>query len=137
MDYERNQNLGGETPNWDVSPDRDPRTLGNRIISTPDTSTNSQEPRLGEIIPADPIPGPLPPTFSDAPKTAPVAAFDHQAVREEKGSGRISTHTLTEINKLEQKLNQDGDLSSFYDNARDMTSAYLENSFDRKLGESK
>lgn len=41
--------------------------------------------------------------------------------------------SLAEIEKLEDKLNQDGDLNSFYDHTRDLTEVNLDNSFSRKL----
>ena len=41
--------------------------------------------------------------------------------------------SLAEIEKLEEKLNQDGDLNSFYDQTRELTEVNLDNSFARKL----
>ena len=40
---------------------------------------------------------------------------------------------MAEIEKLEDKLSQDGDLNSFYDETRNLTAVNLSNSFNRKL----
>lgn len=41
--------------------------------------------------------------------------------------------SMAEIEKLEDKLSQDGDLNSFYDETRNLTAVNLSNSFNRKL----
>lgn len=139
MDYEKERNLdpaqGEQT--WDVTPERDNRALGNRIISSSENSSeNANFENLGQILPTEPeleIPNTLTPPTAQAAKTA----FDYQSIREEKGSDHISKNAIAEIDWLEQKLNQDGNIADFYESARDLTGAYLDNSFDRKLGETK
>lgn len=140
MDYEKERNLGVQSGEgiWGATPERDARALGNKIISTPETIVEDPNAeRLGEILPAEPVLGTPNTLTPPAPAAEEVKDFDRHVVREEKGRDRISGYALAEIDKLERKLSQDGDLSSFYDAAREMTGAYLENSFDRKLGESK
>lgn len=141
MDYDKERHIepqtNGEVTSWDVAPERDNRSLGNKIISTPEATPETPDfNQLGQILPAEPELG-VPDTSTLPPTPVETADFNYQSIREEKGSDRISPHALAEIGKLEDKLSRDGNIASFYESARDLTGAYLENSFDRKLGEQK
>lgn len=130
MNYEKEPNLdlNNSDVSWNVSSERDLRSIGNKIISTPETVPR-EEVEFGKIIPADMS---LPPTHKEESNpSSPTPVFNYSTIRVDKD--RISKHAINEIIKLEDKLAQDGDLNSFYAAARDMTSAYLDNSFNRKL----
>ena len=47
----------------------------------------------------------------------------------------LDPRAIEAIDNLVEKMNQDGDIASFYDAARDMTEVNLENSYNRKIGE--
>lgn len=143
MNYQKEQTFGvgpdldlnTSDMSWNVAPAHDPRSVGNRVLEFPQTSnpenntsvesvpelaTSPNAPKLGKII-----------TLTPEPKTTETKSFD-QTVLSIKGD-RITKESVIEAKKLENKLSQDGDVSNFYDNAREMTDATLKNSFGRQL----
>lgn len=83
--------------------------------------TPTEEPSLGQITPVT-MPNPSHDTVKPYNPTNIKTTGDYL----DKGS-------LAEIEKLEEKLSQDGDLNSFYYHTRDLTEINLDNSFSRKL----
>ncbi|MDO4508026.1 MAG: hypothetical protein Q4B65_01425 [Candidatus Saccharibacteria bacterium] len=138
MDYEKERNFNANQAPWDVTPNRDPRALGNRIISTPETTIEnpSGSEQLGQILPAEPsmeIPvGAMPPEEK--------AEFDPNLIKEEKGKKRIGKEALASTIKVIEDFKKDGNTSKLYEAVRGeggITETYIYGSFDRKLGESK
>lgn len=78
---------------------------------------------LGQIVPLE-----MPPTSATAREAIP-----DRSIRTE--GDHLSGAAIEAIDQIKAKLGQTGDVSSFYDEARAMTSANLENSYGRKIGE--
>lgn len=96
------------------------------VDTTADTPTEPMpnlptEPMLGQIAPV---------TMPNPPHNT-VKPYNPANIKTE--GDYLDKNSLAEIEKLEEKLNQDGDLNSFYDHTRDLTEVNLDNSFSRKL----
>ena len=121
-----------ETPQFDT-----PETLGiPEIPQTPETTPDN----LGQIT--DPIEG-LPITYAEAPNpieipSNPTEQHKHQHTYKHENIRITNDHlaeaTIAELSNLEEKLNQDHNMASFYDDVRDAMESNLENSYNRKLG---
>ena len=146
MDYGKTpnfelDNFNLDTNEWqNTTPARNPRTIGNRIISTPENSPFQTPEQLGEVVPSMPPgyeqPGPQQP----GPETPPaplgvepaiaVPAIDEAAL---KTDDRLDPRAVKVVDEAIHKLNQDGNIADFYDTARNMMETNLENSYNRKL----
>lgn len=135
-------NFNLDTNEWqNTTPGRDPRAIGNRIISTPENSPFQTPDQLGEVVPSMPPgyeqPGPAPeaapgPEMPPAPSNAEIAvpAIDEAALKTED---RLDPRAVKVVDEAIHKLNQDGNIADFYDTARNMMETNLENSYNRKL----
>ena len=85
-----------------------------------------------DIPPMQPTPKEAPQSTPDASAERPATNLNHQTIR--TTGDRLSEATVTEIDSLTNKLNQDGDMASFYDDIRDAMESNLDNSYNRKLG---
>ena len=83
-----------------------------------------------ETSPAGPIETPTPTNQSG--QSNQQHTYKRENIR--VANDRLTEATITEISNLEEKLNQDGDMASFYDNIRDAMESNLANSYNRKLG---
>ena len=81
----------------------------------------AKEPVLGHVTPVE------------AKKTSQDVAKPYNPANIKTEGDYLDKNSLAEIEKLEDKLSQDGDLNSFYDLTRDLTEVNLDNSFSRKL----
>ncbi len=136
MDNEKDQKFELNTPGLDTentawSPDptpRDSREIGSRAIE------NSDPRPRPEISPAILEQSNLPPMPKDTAivESALDIPFDKNAL---KTTDKLSQTGIEAIDAAVEKLNQDGDIANFYDTARQMMEANLDNSYNRKLGE--
>ena len=125
----------GEEINWNSPIERDPRHIGNSAINSPESPLNQPEnapiSSTEQIVSIEMPPGTEPETPPENNATPePATPFDKSRIKTGKS---LSKDSAQEINKVIGKLNRDGDVASFYDTARDMMEANLENSFNRKL----
>lgn len=126
-----NINLSSNEVNW--TPERDNRSIGNKAIIS---GEEVPKPDAIEILPP-----PEPPIAEvneqkkESPETAEVLTeipvFDEKLIRTD--GDRIARSALVEIEKAEEKLNQTGNVSDFYEEVRNMMEKNLENSYNRKL----
>ena len=134
FEAENNVNLSNDTPSWGSSPERDHRNIGNKAIGSrgeeyPNSDGFSSEPQLGKII--DPN---MPPDIEGKAKEDPSkiieASFDRTVI---KTDDRLSSGAVKEIDAAITKLDQNGNISDFYDAVRDAMEINLDNSYGRKL----
>lgn len=102
----------------------------NQAESPTDTANTSTE--LASDAPKDPATlGQITSIASPNPSQDTVKPYNPANI---KTSGDyLDKNSLAEIERIKEKLNQDGDLNSFYDHTRDLTEVNLNNSFSRKL----
>lgn len=131
----------GENPNlgdqWAYTPERDNAAIGNKVISSPeDFGMPMPQPQVeyGEIVSTMPD-APAMSAESGETTASKQAIYDKTAIR--TSGDHLDKTAVGEIKKLEDKLSQDEDLNSFYEEARELTSVNLKNSYNRELGESK
>lgn len=131
----------GENPNlgdqWAYTPERDNAAIGNKVISSPeDFGMPMPQPQVeyGEIVSTMPAAPVVPANPGEATVSQP-AIYDKTAIR--TSGDHLDKTAVGEIKKLEDKLSQDEDLNSFYEEARELTSVNLKNSYNRELGETK
>ena len=160
MDYQSGNQIGNQPQinrpqePW-IPTNRDNRAVGSNIMQSmnPEAPKAPEAPKTPEAVPRAAVPEtphfeaphpfgevvnldtpPAQPT--PAPETSEVtpapANLNHQAIR--TTGDHLSEATVTEIDTLTNKLNQDGDMASFYDNIRDAMESNLDNSYNRKLG---
>ena len=100
------------------------------IVSSPQQEnaifTTPKEASLGQVVPLEPM-GMSPATLAG------FSTVNLKAIRTD--GDHLGKTAIAEVNQVIEKLAQTGDVSSFYDEARAMTGANLENSFNRKIGE--
>lgn len=84
--------------------------------------TPTEEPSLGQIVQF--------PTSKNQAQDK-VVPFNPKNIK--TNGDYLSPAAIIEIDKLKEKLNQDGDLNSFYNDTRDLTEVNLDNSYQRKL----
>lgn len=82
-------------------------------------------------IPTEPMLGQITPVTMPNPPHNSVKPYNPTNIK--TTGDYLDKGSLAEIEKLEEKLNQDGDLNSFYDHTRELTEVNLDNSFSRKL----
>lgn len=112
---------------FEADSNAEPSLKGAEQLSEPSTTSPVEQPAdpqaLGQIVS---FPGANTPSSSSATKVYNPANIKTEGDYLDKAS-------LIEIEKLEDKLSQDGNLSSFYDDTRDLTEVNLNNSFNRNL----
>lgn len=114
---------------WAYNPEHDNAAIGNKVISNPETFGSSNiQPNVdyGTIVPI----GQPAPTISAQENAATI--YDQTAIRTE--GDHLGKNAIVEIRKVENKLSRDGDLNSYYNEIRKMTSVNLKNSYNRELG---
>ena len=131
----------GENPNlgdqWAYTPERDSAAIGNKVISSPENfemPLPQSQVEYGEIVPTMPD-APAMSAESGEIAASEQAVYDKTAIR--TSGDHLDKNAIVEIKKLEDKLSQDEDLNSFYEEARGLTSVNLKNSYNRELGETK
>lgn len=140
FESENNLDLTNSTTEWGMPmPDRDKRGIGNRAIASAESLNLPSEsaPNPGEDISAqikaitdDKVSQtPLNPAIVQKDDTA-VSQFEKSHIKTED---RLSDTAVAAIDEAKAKLDQDGNIASFYDTARDMMETNLENSYNRKL----
>ena len=112
---------------------RNPQTIGNKIINFPNSpnSVTEAKERLGVIEPT------MPPMVAEETQTQPPlktdiieASLDKSALNTE---GRLESAGVKEIDKAISKLKHTGNVADFYETARDAMETNLNNSYNRKL----
>lgn len=97
------------------------------VQNTPDLAKSAIDPLapppMGQVI-----------QISSAPAPLTAAPANPGAIRTE--GDHLSSAAITEIDNAVSELGQTGDLATFYDKVQSLTEANLENSFNRKIGES-
>lgn len=135
---ENNLDLSNQLASW--MPEHDTRKIGSSAISTPPNPDSGNfyphapesTPNYGEIVNLEMPPDAISPTTIATPGSAErTLAGD---IVEIKTDHNLNSHGMTAIDEAISKLNQDGDIASFYETSRDMTEANLDNSFNRKVG---
>ncbi|MBR5046111.1 hypothetical protein IKX73_00550 [Candidatus Saccharibacteria bacterium] len=131
IESNNNANFSSDEVNW--TPERDNRSIGNKAIFSGEEVPKSD---AIEILPPPepPVedvgdPKQEPSESTELPTETPV--FDEKLIRTD--GDRIARSALVEIEKAEEKLNQTGNVSDFYEEARNMMEKNLENSYNRKL----
>lgn len=142
FESENNLDLTNTANNWDLPmPDRDQRAMGNRAIASAESLNFSNEttpPKEAAPTSIDNIAN-NPPTEQPSPNPAAMQppATTEETPRFEKAhiktDDRLSDTAVAAIDQAKAKLDQDGDIASFYNTARDMMEVNLENSYNRKL----
>ncbi len=155
---------GGKQPPMNLPLPRDSREIGGKVVANSAPSP-SQLPRAERVPKPSEVPLPTPDQSPDqspdqlntlqtqafenlitpgptleAPTKQNTAAieealntpFDKTAF---KTTDKLDQTGVEAIDAAVEKLNQDGDIANFYDTARQMMEANLDNSYDRKLGE--
>ena len=137
---ENNLDLSNNQADWSAPLERDHRSIGNKAMGAPETSpdkenVNSEVPDLtnmGKVISLDASRRDYNP--KENPSTAEVAeqaiSFDRKKI---KTGETLEEAGVQEVQNVINKLNQDGNVADFYDTARDMMEANLDNSYNRKL----
>lgn len=142
MDYGNTPNLGQKKPqtgaeNWqNASPDRDPRAVGNKVITDPEALRDDNF--VAEQIDLQMPPGhkedgtqtPSDVSEEPSPETTPTADYDKSVI---KTGEKLDPRVIPIIEAKKHKLDQDGNMESFYDEYQNIRSINLENSFNRKL----
>ena len=135
------QSMNPETPKAPEIP-KTPEAIPRAAV--PETPHFEAPHPFGEVVnldmpPMQPVPVPEAPETPETSQstanatTSPAPAnINHQAIR--TTGDRLSEATVTEIDSLTNKLNQDGNMASFYDDIRDAMESNLDNSYNRKLG---
>ena len=112
---------------------RNPQTIGNKIINFPNSPNSVTEAKehLGVIEPT------MPPMAAEETQTQSSlktdiieASLDKTALNTE---GRLESAGVKEIDKAISKLNRTGNVADFYETARDAMETNLNNSYNRKL----
>ncbi len=129
-------NLDTNDMSWDYSPSSDThnmREMGNKAISSPQEAEALPQTEPHDVNPV------MPPGYS-YPEESPTDVTtetvnatippDSKAI---KTTDKLDARAVKIIDEAVEKLNQDGDIASFYDAARGMMEANLENSYNRKL----
>lgn len=156
FEAENNLNSDNQTASWDVSPDRNPRAVGNTAIfsseTTPEEVTKqtpyervknlqenpfvsspenyfNQAPNLGEIIDIE-KPG-MPPGTVEDPTTKTTAGEISQMVHENeiRTTNTLSRQAVEEIDRCMSELSRDLDIAKFNDRIRDLNKINVKNSF--------
>ena len=132
-----NLNLDTNEMSWNNTPDRDPRALGNKVISfpespnpTPGPEDNSASPSLDPAI-TSPQPGEAQPSAAAAPDANGPIVINFSDLKTKED--RLDPKAVEVVDQAIHKLDQDGNIADFYETARNMTEAHLENSYNRKL----
>ena len=149
FEAENNLDLTNNQVSWGTTEARDPRNLGGSAIAsaekltpatTPETpkfpeapqiptESYNSTPELGQVVPAMP-PGYTAPPTATSEQTPPTQPFDESAL---KTTDKLDLRAVKIVDDAIAKLNQDGDIASFYDTARGMMETNLANSYNRKL----
>lgn len=122
------ENLNLDQNPWNYAPEHDNGAIGNKVISSPEAfmpAAPQAQPEFGKIISVNP-------QSSTAPVANDQAKIYNTAVIRTSGD-HLDKEAVAEIKKIEDKLSQDGDLNSFYNEARELTSVNLKNSYNRDL----
>lgn len=101
----------------------------------------NNSPELGRVVNLEMPPGTSPEQASDDQITQPSAPVSSEKDAPQASAGRHAIRTTDRLNEggikniddAINKLNQDGNISDFYDLARNMMEENLENSYQRKL----
>lgn len=106
--------------NW--APERNPRDIGNRAFfsSESENKENSSDDALGQIVDLAPVSLTSQTGNTDEALVANVKNFQPIV------GDRFNSNVATEISRAENELSQTGDISSFYDEIRDMATAAAE-----------
>ncbi len=133
MDNGRSEFTGNmipQNPNentWDYSPEHDNKAIGNKIISTPESSPELAPEKFGEILPTSPIVPATEETVVAAP------AFNDNAIK--TTGDHLDALAIDEVDRLIDSVDSNnGELAGLNDSLRHMTAVNLDNSFNRKLG---
>jgi len=103
------------------------QSIGNKVMSVPEMPASTQE--FGKIMPMENAISAA--AYKGADKVPYVPSFDVAAIHMD--GDHISQATISEVDKLESKLDKDHNLSKFYDDVRTMGETNLEKSFNRKV----
>ena len=106
--------------NW--APERNPRDIGNRAFfsSESENKENSSDDALGQIVDLAPVS--LTSQTGNTDEAPATGAKNFQSIV----GDRFNSNVATEISRAENELSQTGDISSFYDEIRDMATAAAE-----------
>ena len=139
---ENNLDLTNTTTDWELPmPDRDQRKIGSQAIASAESLNFSAEApvptpeedlaaKINAITENKAAPVALNPAITQA-ETPPVPEqFEKSHI---KTDDRLSDTAVAAIDQAKAKLDQDGDIATFYDTARNMMEVNLENSYNRKL----
>ena len=115
-----NENLNTEDGNWDapqgnLAPERDPRALGNKIMSAPETTPEQPTtPELGQITPAMP-PGYADPSVPDSSPDNPVSSTVSFHRHDVMHGDNLSAKAIDALKDDERELDATGDAATFFD----------------------
>lgn len=126
------ENLNTNQDPWAYTPERDNVAIGNKIISIPgEYGMAGPQPQVeyGNIVP---IGQEMQGVQGAQPQVEQATIYDISAIR--TAGDHLDKNAITEIKKIESKLDQDHDLNNFYDDIRRLTSVNLKNSYNRDLG---
>lgn len=116
--------------NWDVSPERDNRNIGNIAINSPELPKDLEEqvlpggetlPEMGEVVQIDAAPN-----DASSKNSSKIVKFD---VKRIKTGEMLGAEGVDMVNESINKLGQDKNVADFYDNVRAMMEANLINSY--------
>ena len=136
---ENNLDLSNTQMDWSIKQaERDHRSIGNAAIGAPETTMNSDDTELeapnpvkmGKVIRLEPRSE----TGSDkeptASEVAKLATFDKRKIITRE---TLDESSVQEVQSVIDGLNKGADPADFYETARDMMEANLDNSYNRKL----
>ncbi len=140
FESENNLDLTNEAATWNSSKIVVSQDIANHAISPSENiieaptnpelhAEQSSDSNLGQIINLEMPPTAKQPSESTQNETAPES-FTKSYI---KTGEKLESSGIGEVDRIISKLNQDGNIVNFYDSARDMMEANLENSYNRKL----
>jgi len=135
FESENNLDLSNDAASWGTNPERDHRSMGNKVIESGseegqgDLDELSSGPELGKIIDLSMPPG-VEGEIKEDPSKIIEASFDRTVI---KTDDKLSSSAVKEIDTAIANLDRDGDISKFYGMVRDAMEANLDNSYGRKL----
>ncbi len=134
FESENNLDLTNQLTDWgQTTAIAQHQSLGNRAISSSETSENNGESstELGEVVNLE-----MPPSSRSAVQAQADLVASQSSTPFVRGNIRttekLESSGIKEVDHIIGKLNQDGNAASFYDLARDMMKANMENSYGEK-----